>query len=58
MNEFKITYNYIIGDYMRNPNWLIGCKIISAETYIGAQEKFKKECPELTIRNIEQMFED
>jgi len=55
MEEYKISYNYKTSEIYENQDyWLIGCKIVKAETYSEAQEIFKKNNPcDYEIRDIE-----
>jgi hypothetical protein len=59
MEEFKIKYNYKEEAlHEERSHWLVGCEIISAETYIGARDKFKKKYPNCVISDIEIVMEN
>lgn len=54
MKEYKITYNYSHSAIYEDINhWLIGCKIIEAESFIEAQKEFEEKYPSYEIRDIE-----
>jgi hypothetical protein len=57
--QFKITYNYSSSETYEDTNhWLVGCEIVLAKTYMGAQKIFKKEHPDYQIKNIEIVYEN
>lgn len=52
--EYKVTYNYPENDkYEFKTHWLTGCEIIGAESFLEAQNKFRKKYPVYVIRDIE-----
>ena len=57
--QFKISYNYSKDDSETlTQHWLVGCKIIEAETFLEAQEMWEKEHADKTIRDIELVREN